>query len=104
MDFNHAKVDGRRACESRKLVNEKITENLSVTRREMPREDAENSGRNGVWAQVSAACVLRRTEINFFCRICGGPHVSASVELGTFKIIKEESVVPGIRRIYSTIE
>ena len=31
--------------------------------------------------------------------ICGGPHVSNTSELGTFKIKKEESSSAGVRRI-----
>ncbi len=109
MDFNHAeKLTVEELAKVEKLVNEKITENLSVTRREMPREDAEKLGAQMEFGhkypdRVSVYFV--GPEINFFsAEFCGGPHVSATGELGTFKIIKEESAGSGIRRIYSTIE
>ena len=34
--------------------------------------------------------------------ICTGPHVSNTIELGSFKILKEESSAAGIRRIKAT--
>ena len=35
---------------------------------------------------------------------CGGPHVSNTSEIGSFKIIKEEGLGRGLRRIYSVVE
>jgi alanyl-tRNA synthetase len=35
--------------------------------------------------------------------ICGGPHVDTTNGMGKFKIIKEESVAAGIRRVYATL-
>ena len=36
--------------------------------------------------------------------ICMGPHVENTKELGKFKIVKEESVAAGIRRIKGVLE
>ena len=45
---------------------------------------------------------------SFSLEFCGGPHVSNTSELATggkhFKIIKEESVAAGIRRIKAVLE
>ena len=35
--------------------------------------------------------------------VCGGPHVARTSELGSFKIVKEEAVAAGIRRIKATV-
>ena len=35
--------------------------------------------------------------------ICGGPHASHTGELGSFKILKEESSSAGVRRIKAVI-
>ena len=40
---------------------------------------------------------------NFSTEICGGPHVTYTGELGSFKIQKEEAVSAGIRRIKATV-
>ena len=36
--------------------------------------------------------------------LCGGPHVSNTSELGTFKIVKEEASSAGVRRIKAILE
>ena len=36
--------------------------------------------------------------------ICGGPHVERTSELGSFKIIKEEAVSAGVRRIKAVVK
>jgi len=36
--------------------------------------------------------------------ICGGPHIKKTGDLGKFKIIKEESISIGIRRIKAVLE
>ena len=34
---------------------------------------------------------------------CGGPHVENTAELGAFRIVKEESVAAGVRRIKAVL-
>ncbi len=44
-------------------------------------------------------------EADWYSReICGGPHVSHTGELGTFRITKEESSSAGVRRIKAVLE
>jgi alanyl-tRNA synthetase len=46
-------------------------------------------------------------ESAFSIEFCGGPHVANTEELadsGTFKIVKEEAVAQGVRRIKAVLE
>ena len=89
-------------------VNDKIMQNLSVIRREMPLEDAEKLG-----AQMEFGAKYPNTVSVYFIEdkdgkvvskeFCGGPHVSTTNELGQFKIQKEEAVAAGVRRIKATL-
>jgi alanyl-tRNA synthetase len=40
----------------------------------------------------------------FSIEFCGGPHVKNTSELGHFKIVKEEAVSAGVRRIKAVLE
>ncbi|MDP1722813.1 MAG: alanine--tRNA ligase [Candidatus Gottesmanbacteria bacterium] len=90
------------------LVNQKIRENLPVIRVEMPREEAEKLGAQMEFGHKypdRVSVYIIGQEKNFFsAEFCGGPHVSMTGQLGTFKIVKEESAGLGIRRIYAAVD
>jgi alanyl-tRNA synthetase len=109
MDFNFArKVTPEELGKVEKLVNEKITVDLPVTRVEMPRVEAEKVGAQMEFGhkypdRVSVYFVGPKDNY-FSAEFCGGPHVTHTGELGFFKILKEESAGSGIRRIYARVE
>ncbi len=87
-----------------KLVNEEIKKVLTVKREEMTVEEAKKLGAQAMFEQKYGEKVSVYSIGDFSVEICGGPHVKNTGELGRFKIIKEESVAAGVRRIKAVLE
>jgi len=90
--------------DAEKLVNKKISEDLPVECKEMTLEQAKKYGAQGVFEHKYGEKVKVYSIGNFSREICAGPHVTNTKHLGKFKIIKEESVAKGIRRIKAILE
>lgn len=91
------------------IVNEKINDGLDVIKKEMPREEAERIGAEMEFGvkygnTVSVYFIHNKDGTVFSKEFCGGPHVKNTSELGRFRIIKEESVSAGVRRIKALLE
>jgi alanyl-tRNA synthetase len=86
------------------IVNEQIQRDLQVTCEEMSLEDAQKSGATGLFVNKYGDKVKVYTIGDFSKEICGGPHVDRTGKLGHFKIIKEEAVSAGVRRIKAILE
>lgn len=108
MDFNlDRKLTPEELVKVEELVNQQIRENLPVARIEMPREEAEQIGAQMEFGAkypdlVSVYFIGDRAHC-FSAEFCGGPHVTATAEIGEgakrFKILKQENVAAGIKRI-----
>ena len=102
-DFNFdRKMTDAELREVERVVNEKINEGIPVRRVEMTLVEAKKAGAEGVFEQkyekiTGNIFVYRIGE--FSKEICGGPHVTNTKEIGSFKIVKEEGVAAGVRRI-----
>jgi len=104
-DFSHPeKLTDEQIKKVEELVNKKIKENLPVSCEEMTVEEAKKQGAMGVFEERYGDKVKVYTIGDFSKEICGGPHVKNTSELGSFKIIKEESVGSGVRRIKAILE
>lgn len=104
-DFNWPeKLTPEQISQVENIVNEKIKENISVEMEELSLEEAKKSGATGVFDNRYGEKVKVFSIGSFSREICGGPHVKSTGELGTFKIIKEESSSAGIRRIKAKLE
>lgn len=105
------------------LVNQKISEKLPVNRVVLKKEEAEKTGAAHMFGdkygdEVSIYYVGDSIENAWSKEFCGGPHVTNTSELasighperaeseskGPFKILKEEAVSAGVRRIKAVLE
>jgi len=104
-DFNFdRKLTEQEIQDVEAIVNEQIGKALPVERIETTLEEAKKMGSQAVFEQrydeqVSVYCIG-----NFSLEICSGPHVKNTNDLGRFKIIKEEGISAGVRRIRAILE
>ncbi|OGZ07400.1 MAG: hypothetical protein A3C93_02935 [Candidatus Lloydbacteria bacterium RIFCSPHIGHO2_02_FULL_54_17] len=111
------KVTDEEKKEVERIVNEKISEKLPVIRSEMSLEEAEKLGAEHEFGQkypdrVSVYSVGPKDatpenpqfDKRFSIEFCGGPHVKNTGELSKFRILKEEAVAQGVRRIKAVLE
>ena len=103
-DFSHPqKLTKEELDKVEQIVNEQIQRDLPVTCEEMSYEDAKSSGAIGLFANKYGDKVKVYTIGDFSKEICGGPHVTHTGVLGTFKIKKEEASSAGVRRIKAVL-
>ena len=86
------------------LVNKWIEEGLSVTKEEMPKQKAVETGAEHEFIEKYPDIVNVYKIGDVSMEICGGPHVKNTKELGHFKIKKEEASSAGVRRIKAILE
>lgn len=107
-DFNFPrKLTSEELKQVESLVNEKIKAALPVEREEVLLKDALSSGAQAEFGAKYPELVSIYTIGSgkwFSKEICTGPHVNNTSELGHFKILKEESVAAGIRRIKAILD
>jgi alanyl-tRNA synthetase len=91
------------------MANDVVENNLSVVKEEMNYEEAIKSGALAFFKlkypdRVNVYTIGSELDEEPFSReLCGGPHVANTGEVGRIKIIKEEAVSSGIRRIRATV-
>ncbi|MBI2632609.1 alanine--tRNA ligase [Candidatus Pacearchaeota archaeon] len=111
-DFNFPrKLTQEEIKKVEEVVNTIIKKSLSVKREEVPLQDALSSGAQAEFGAkypelVSVYTIIDKDEKQgwYSKEICTGPHISNTSDLGHFKIVKEEAVAAGIRRIKAITE
>ncbi|KGF89385.1 MULTISPECIES: alanine--tRNA ligase [Prochlorococcus] len=99
-DFNASKPvseDQIRKVES--LVNSWIIQNHSLVIQTMPKSEALEKGALAMFGEKYGDEVRVVDVPGVSMELCGGTHVKTTSELGCFKIISEEGISAGVRRI-----
>lgn len=87
------------------IVNEQIKKKLPVKTEEMSLDRAREMGALAFFDQKYGQTVKVYSIGDFSREVCGGPHVTSTEQInGYVRIIKEEAVGTGKRRIYAVIE
>ena len=81
------------------LVNERILANQAVSHREMAIADAREEGAMALFGEKYGDVVRVIDVPGFSKELCGGTHVTATGSIGAFKIVREEGIAAGVRRI-----
>jgi alanyl-tRNA synthetase len=106
-DFSSAPLTQQQKREVEKLVNEKIGENAPVSWIEIPFADAKQrkgiiqffGEKYGDKVRVLQIGGKPRALDGYSMELCGGTHVGATGEIGPFRIVKEEAIAAGTRRV-----
>ncbi|MDO8557987.1 MAG: alanine--tRNA ligase [bacterium] len=110
-DFTHQeKMTPEQIKKVEELVNGWILRDLAVKKEIMPLEEARGLNAIGAFGEKYGQTVSvytvhdSKTEEVISREFCGGPHVEHTGVIGKFKIIKEEAIAAGIRRVKAVVE
>ncbi|MBU2632557.1 alanine--tRNA ligase, partial [Patescibacteria group bacterium] len=85
------------------VINAKIKENLKIEFELMSPEKAKQEGAIGLFNEKYQESVKVYKIGEYSKEICGGPHVEFTGKLKKFKIIKQENIGQGQKRIYAKV-
>jgi alanyl-tRNA synthetase/REP element-mobilizing transposase RayT len=106
-DFSSAALTREQVREVEKLVNERIAEDAPVSWTEIPYAEAKKRSDIQQFFGDKYGDVVRVVQIGgkpnelngYSMELCGGTHVRVTGEIGSFRILREEAIAAGIRRI-----
>src|SRR5881227_2876116 len=106
-DFSSAPLTKQQVRDVEKLVNEKIAENASVSWTEISFVEAKQrkdiiqffGEKYGDTVRVLQIGGAPHALNGYSMELCGGTHVRATGEIGPFRIVREEAIAAGTRRI-----
>lgn len=101
-DFTHYQpMNAAEVREVEDLVNRYVLENHPVNTNIMAIEEAMHGGAMALFGEKygSSVRVLSVGDGVFSKELCGGTHVKATGDIGAFKIMSDEAIASGVRRI-----
>lgn len=109
LDFpNDTKLTEEQVKQVEDLVNNAIEQKLDIHFEEYPKEEALKlvpfAAFEEKYGDIVKIYYIGEKEDPFSVEICNGPHVENTGTLGKFKIVKQENVGAGIKRIKAVLE
>jgi alanyl-tRNA synthetase len=106
-DFNSAPLTPAQIADIERLVNERIVENSPVVWTEMPYSQVKGCSTIQQFFGEKYGDTVRVLQIGgergklngYSMELCGGTHVRATGEIGLFRIVGENAIAAGVRRI-----
>src|SRR5947207_3799636 len=106
-DFSSAPLTLQQKRDVEKLVNEKVAANAPVSWTEIPFAEAKQrkdiiqffGEKYGDTVRVLQIGGAPRALNGYSMELCGGTHVRSTGEIGPFRIVREEAIAAGTRRI-----
>jgi alanyl-tRNA synthetase len=106
-DFSSAALTPQQKRDVEKLVNEKIAEDAPVSWTEIPYDEAKKRKEVQQFFGEKYGDKVRVVQIGgepeklngYSMELCGGTHVRSTSEIGAFRIVREEAIAAGTRRI-----
>jgi alanyl-tRNA synthetase len=86
------------------LINQKIKQDIKVVRTIEDKDKALKSGAMAFFRENYPDKVSVYTIGDFSKELCGGPHVDSTGAIGGVKLIKQESIGAGKRRVYAVLK
>ena len=101
-DFtHHSPVTESEIIEAEKIINQQILNNIELDISEHTKEEAQALGAKALFEEKYGDIVRIVNVPGFSMELCGGLHVKRTGDIGSFKILREESIGSGTRRIFA---
>jgi alanyl-tRNA synthetase len=99
-DFSHSSsIDGETLAAIEGMVNDRVLEAVPVSARLLPLAEARHAGAMMLFGEKYPDVVRMVTMDGVSRELCGGTHVSSTGQIGLVRVVAEESVSAGTRRI-----